>query len=153
MSGAQDLSARYFSSDPPGSRKKTTVYNLHSWLRYLVFLLGLAALGYALWGVFGKRPYEKRMWDLSSWFTLSLYLQVVVGFFLVFSTTSRFFDRSLGLHMVLSIVAAIVSQMTYSANRRRPREERSYGTHVLGVGLALALVFAGLLAIRDSIFG
>jgi hypothetical protein len=129
------------------------VYILHSWLRYLVFLLGLAALGYALWGVFGKRPYKKQMWDLSSWFTFSLYLQIVVGFFLVFSTTSRFFDRSLGLHMVLSIVAAVVSHMTYSTNRRRPREERSYGIHVLGVGLSLALVLAGLLVIRDSIFG
>ena len=129
------------------------MYNLHSWLRYLVFLLGLAALGYAVWGIVGKRPYKKMMWDLSSWFTLSLYLQIVVGFFLVFSNTSRFFDRSLGLHMVLSMVAAVVSQMTYSASRRRQREERSYGVHVWGVGIALALVLASLLAIRDSIFG
>lgn len=129
------------------------MYNLHSWLRYLVFLLGLAALGYALWGIFGKRPYKKMMWDLSSWFTLSLYLQIVLGFFLVFGNTSRFFDRSLGLHMVLSMVAVVVSQMTYSTNRRRPREERSYGIHIWGVGLALALVLAGLLVIRDSIFG
>lgn len=129
------------------------MYNLHSWLRYLVFLLGLAALGYALWGIFGKRPYKKLMWDLSSWFSLSLYLQIVVGFFLVFSTTSRFFDRSLGLHMIMSIVAAVVSQMTYSTNRRRPREERSYLVHVWGVGLAFALVLAGLLVIRSSIFG
>jgi hypothetical protein len=43
--------------------------------------------------------------------------------------------------------------MTYSANRRRPRDERSYVTHVWGVGLALVLVLAGLLVIRNSIFG
>jgi hypothetical protein len=151
--GSYSPGIRMLASDPPSFGKLKPVYNLNSWLRYLVFLLGLAALGYALWGIIGKRPYTKRMWDLSSWFTLSLYLQIVVGFFLVFSTTSRFFDRSLGLHMVLSMVAVVVSQMTYSANRRRPREERSYGIHVWGVGLALALVLAGLLAIRNSIFG
>ena len=143
----------FFCLDPPGFGKNATVYNLHSWLRYLVFLLGLAALGYAVWGIFGKRPYKKMMWDLSSWFTLSLYLQIVVGFFLVFGTTNRSFDRSLGLHMVFTMVAAVVSQMTYSANRRRPRDERSYGLHVWGVGLAYALVLGSLLVIRDSIFG
>ena len=129
------------------------MYNLHSWLRYPVFLLGLAALGYAVWGILRKRPYEKLMWDLSSWVTLSLYLQIVIGFFVVFGATSRSFDRFLGLHMVLTMIAAGVSQMTYSANRRRPREERSYVIHVWGVGMALVLVLAGLLVIRNSIFG
>ncbi len=129
------------------------MYNLHSWLRYAVFVLGLAALAYAFWGLIMKQPYRKRMWDLASAFTFSLYLQIVLGFFLIFSTTNRFLDRSLGLHMVFSMVAAVLAQMTYSTNRRRLREERSYGIHVWGVGLALALVLAGILVIRDSIFG
>jgi uncharacterized membrane protein len=93
------------------------------------------------------------MWDLASAFTVSLYVQIVSGFFLIFSTTSRFFDRSLGIHMVFSMVAAVLAQMTYSANRRRPREERSYAVHVWGAGLAMALVLAGILVIRSSIFG
>ncbi len=93
------------------------------------------------------------MWDLASAFTVSLYVQIVLGFFLIFSTTNRFFDRSLGIHMVLSMVAAVLAQMTYSANRRRPREERGYGVHVWGAGLAMALVMAGILVIRSSIFG
>ena len=129
------------------------MYALHSWLRYAVFLLGFATLGYALWGLINKEPYQKRMWDLASAFTFSLYLQIVLGFFLIFSTTNRFFDRSLGIHMVFSMVAAALAQMTYSTNRRRPREERRYGVHVWGVGLAMAFVLAGILVIRDSIFG
>ena len=129
------------------------MYTLHSWLRYLVFILGLATFGYALWGMVKKRPYEKVMWDLASSFAVSLYVQIVLGFFLIFSTTSRFFDRSLGVHMVLSMVAAVLAQMTYSANRRRPREERSYGIHVWGAGLAMVLVLTGVLVIRNSIFG
>ena len=129
------------------------MYTLHSLLRYVVFLLGVAAFGFAGWSLIKKRPYEKRMWDLASAFSVSLYVQILVGFLLIFSTTNRFFDRSLGIHMVLSIVAAVTAQATYSANRRRPREERSYGTHVWGVGLALALVAAGILVIRSSIFG
>jgi len=129
------------------------MFTLHSWLRYAVFLLGLATLGYALWGLIKKEPYQKRMWDLASAFTFSLYLQIVLGFFLIFSTTNRFFDRSLGIHMVLSMMAAALAQMTYSTNRRRPREERAYLIHVWGAGLAMALVVGGILVIRSSIFG
>ena len=127
------------------------MYTLHSWLRYAVFLAGLAAFGYALWGMLGKRPYQKRMWDLASAFTVSLYVQVILGFLLIF--TYRFFSGPLGLHMVFTMVAAVLAQMTYSANRRRPREERDYGIHVMGVGLAMALVVAGILVIRSSLFG
>jgi len=130
-----------------------SMYTIHSWLRYAVFVLGLAALAYALWGLIMKQPYKKRMWDLASAFTFSLYLEIVVGFFLIFSTTNRFFDRSLGLHMVFSMVAVALAQMTYSTNRHRLREERNYGVHVWGIGLAMALVLAGILIIRDSIFG
>jgi MFS family permease len=129
------------------------MYTLHSWLRYAVFALGLAALVYALWGAMGKRPYQKRMWDLASAFTFSIYVQIVLGFLLIFNTTNRFFDRTLGIHMILSMVAAAVAQSTYSANRRRPREQRTYGTHVWGVGVALALVVGGVLVMRSSIFG
>ncbi len=126
------------------------MYSIHSWLRYVVFILGLIAFGYALQGMVTKRPYEKRMWDLASAFTVSLYVQIVVGFLLIF--TYRFFNKSLGLHMVLTMVAAAVAQLTYSANRRRPRERRTYGTHVWGIGLALLLVVVGILVIRPSIF-
>lgn len=129
------------------------MFSLHSWLRYAVFLLGFATLGYALWGLIKKEPYQKRMWDLASAFTFSLYLQIVLGFFLIFSTTNRFFDRSLGIHMVLSMVAAALAQMTYSTNRRRPREDRTYLIHVWGAGLAMALVVGGILVIRSSVFG
>jgi hypothetical protein len=55
--------------------------------------------------------------------------------------------------MVSTMVAAALAQMTYSANRRRPREERSYGIHVWGVGVAMVLVVAGILVIRSSLFG
>jgi len=132
---------------------RNTMYSLHSWLRYAVFLLGLAAFGYALSGLIGKRPYQKLMWDLASAFTFSLYLQIVIGFFLIFATTNRFLDRYLGLHMILSSAAVVLAHMTYSTNRRRSREDRNYGIHVWGVGLSMALVLAGILAIRNSIFG
>ena len=127
------------------------MYALHSWLRYAVFLTGLAALGYALWGLAGKRPYQKLMWDLASAFTVTLYVQVVLGFLLIF--TYRFFSGPLGLHMAFTMVAAALAQITYSTNRRRPREERNYGIHVVGVGLAMALVVAGILVIRGSVTG
>ena len=129
------------------------MYALHSWRRYAVFILGLAAFGFALWGVIRKRPYQKMMWTLASYFTVSLYVQVVLGFLLIFSTTNRSFDRSLGFHMVLSMVAAVVAQTTYSANRRRARDERRYSIHVWGIGMALALVVVGIFVIGKPVFG
>jgi|ABPT01.1.fsa_nt_gi hypothetical protein len=126
------------------------MYDLHSWLRYAVYVLGVATFGYALWGMVGRRPYRKLMWDLASAFTVSLYLQIVLGFLLIF--TYRFFSGPLGLHMVLSMAAAALAQMTYSANRRRPREERTYAIHVWGAGVALVLVVAGVLTLRGSPF-
>ncbi|MBT8397945.1 MAG: hypothetical protein KJN92_13315 [Gemmatimonadetes bacterium] len=128
------------------------MYLIHSWLRYPVFVLGLATFGYALYSLLRRQPYEKVMWDLSSAFTVGLYLQVVTGFFLIFGTTNRFLDRSLGLHMVFSMVAAFVAQATYTANRRRARHERRYEYHVVGAAVALALVVAGILVIRSSVF-
>lgn len=126
------------------------MYPLHSLLRYPVFVLGLAAFGYALWSLVRKRPYERLMWDLASAFAVSLYVQIVLGFLLIF--TYRFFSGPLGLHMLFSMAAAAVAQLTYSSNRRRVREERDYGTHVWGVGLSMALVVAGILVIRGSVF-
>jgi hypothetical protein len=123
------------------------VHLLHTLLGYPVFLLGIAGFAYALWGWLKHRPYQKRMWDLAAYFTVSMYLQVILGFLLVFSTTNRAFDRTLGLHMVLSMVAAVMAHMTYSANRRRSREERKYTSHVWGLGLALLLVAMGILVI------
>jgi len=122
--------------------------HLHSWLRFPVYILGLAAFGYALWGLLRKRPYRKLMWDLASAFTISLYVQIVLGFLMIF--TSRYFSGPLGTHMVFSMAAAVLAQLTYSANRRRPREERDYSLHVWGVGLALVLLVAGILVMHDS---
>lgn len=126
------------------------MYALHSWLRYAVFLAGLAAFGYALWGQLGKRPYRKLMWDLAAAFSVTLYVQIVLGFLLIF--TYRFFSGPLGLHMVFTMAAAALAQMTYSANRRRPREERSYAVHVFGIGASMILVVVGILVIRSSLF-
>jgi hypothetical protein len=126
------------------------MYALHSWLRYAVFALGLIGFGYALLGALTKRPYQKLMWDLASAFSVVLYVQIVLGFLMIF--TYRFFSGPLGVHMVLTMVAAAVAQLTYSENRRRPREERSYGLHVWGFGIAMALVLGSILVIRTSIF-
>lgn len=126
------------------------MYTLHSWLRYVVFVVGLSTFGYSLRGWLGRRPYCKRMWDLASAFAVLLFAEVLSGFLLVF--TNRYFSGPLGLHMAFSMAAAAVAQLTYSTNRRRPRDERRYETHVWGSALALALVVAGILIIRSSPF-
>jgi heme A synthase len=125
--------------------------HLHSLLRFPIYMIGLAAFGYALWGLLRKRPYEKLMWDLAGAFAISLYVQIVVGFLMIF--TSRYFSGPLGIHMVLSMVAAALAQLTYSANRRRAREDRDFRLHVWGIGVALVLLVAGIAVMHESASG
>jgi uncharacterized membrane protein YidH (DUF202 family) len=91
------------------------------------------------------------MWDLAGAFAVSLYVQIVLGFLMIF--TSRYFSGPLGIHMAFSMAAAALAQLTYSANRRRPREEREYRLHVWGIGIALALLVAGIVVMHESAGG
>ena len=123
------------------------MYSLHSWLRYAVFVLGLAALGYAVWGWARNRPYEKRMWDLASAFAVSLHVQIVLGFLLIF--TYRFFSGPLGIHIALSMVAAAVAKVRH-ARPLQPitvpvtRQALVVGGGIAGISAALDLGDMGI---------
>jgi hypothetical protein len=119
----------------------------HSGIRYLVLLAGLAALGYALYGLVTRRPYDDRMRQLGGIFALLLFVQIVVGIGVLF--TGRF-NPGLGVHVILMIFATAAAQIVPSVMRRRPMEQRSYGPHVVGTLVALALVVAGILAVPGA---
>ncbi len=128
------------------------VYHAHSGIRYLVLLLGVLALGYALWGVVTQKPYDQTMRKLAGLFSVSLQINVLVGLALLF--TGRDFFAQLGIHVLAMVAAAVVAQIVPSVMRRRPMEERTWLPHVVNVAAALALVVAGILSIPGaSIFG
>jgi len=122
----------------------------HSGFRYLTFALGLAVVVYAAYGLATHRPYEPRMRALSAAFTGVLDLTVLLGFANLF--TSRFYPQ-LGGHLVSMVFAVAIAHIVSIVMRRRPPEERTYGPHLVGTLIVLAIVIMGILAIRPSIVG
>lgn len=122
----------------------------HSGIRYLVFLAALAVLGYAIYGMVTGREYDKTMRILSAAFTGFLDLMILLGITLLF--TGMFYPQ-LGGHIVMMILAAAVAHVVHGVMKRRPPEQQSYGPHVVGTLVALALIAAGIMAIGRPLVG
>ena len=128
-------------------------YFLHSWLCWVVFAVGLIAILYPLDGLVRRRPYARVMWTIAGAFAATLHIQVLSGFFLIFSGRWGLLGENIGWHMLLSIPAAVIAQTAYSMMRRRAREERSYVHHFVGALVAMILVLLGTWMVEPSIVG
>ena len=124
------------------------LFAAHSGLRFLVLLAGLFVVLYALVGHFGKREYSAAMARLATVFAGLLHLQVLIGFVMLF--TRPFYNSIIG-HLFLMLMAAAAAQLTSSVVKRRPQEEKSYGPHLVGAVVALALVATGIIAIGRGV--
>lgn len=122
----------------------------HSGLRYLVLLLGLLVVGYAAYGLITKRPYDQRMRVLALAFTVTLDLQVLIG--LAYLFTSTFYPQLAG-HLTMMVLAVAIAHIVSVVQRRRPPEQRTYGPHVVGTLVVLAIISFGILAIDRPILG
>jgi len=125
------------------------LFYAHSGLRYLVLLLGVVALLYALFGLVTRRPYEPRMRTIAALFAVSLHIQVLVGIGLLF--TGRFYPSLIG-HIFLMLLAAVVAQVVPSVMRRRDPSQRKYLPHVVSIVVALGLIWSGVAAINRGLF-
>lgn len=123
------------------------ILSAHAGIRYLVLIAGIAAIVYAARGLLRKRPYDQNMRALASAFTGLIYLQILLGVGALF--TGQFYP-ALGGHVLLMAFAAVAAQLVPSVMRRRPLASRSYGPHVLGTAIALALIVAGILAVPGA---
>ena len=122
----------------------------HSGLRYLVLLLGVIVIAYAAHGLATKRPYDKRMRVLATAFTGTLDLTALLGVAHLF--TSTFYPQLAG-HLTMMILAIAVAHIVSVVQRRRALEQRTYGPHVVGTLVVLAIVSFGILAIGRPIVG
>ncbi len=122
----------------------------HSGFRYLILLVGIATILYALFGAITKRPYDKPMRALSSGLAGAMHMQILLGFALLFSGR---FSPAIAIHFLVMLLAAASAQIPVSVMRRRPAEEKSYLPHAIGAAVALALIAAGLVAIGRPIVG
>ena len=125
------------------------MYAAHSGIRFLVLLAGLVVVLYGLWGLAGKRPYTPLMGRLASAFTGLLDLQILIGVGVLFT---RPFGTQLIGHLMMTVLAAVVAHVTTSVVRKRPEDQKTFGPHVAGAALALALIAGGIMAIGRGVF-
>lgn len=122
----------------------------HSGIRYLVYLVGFAALGYAIYGAIRRQPYDRTMARLGVGFAWLLHLQLLTGIGVLF--TGRFSSAVTG-HILVMVFAAAVAQIVPSVMRRRQPAERSYPPHIVSTIVALVLVAVGIIALGRPLFG
>lgn len=123
----------------------------HSGFRYLVLLLGVLVVAYALYGAATKRPYDKQMRVLSAAFTGMVDLTVLLGFANLFFGIG--FYPQLGGHIVMMLLAAVVAHVVHGVMKRRPDDKKSYTPHAVGALVVLGCVAAGIVAIGRPIVG
>ena len=123
------------------------LFAAHSGLRYLVLLAGLVAVVYFALGLAQKRPYTRAVRTVGAIFSGLMDLQILLGLILV--AMGRYYPQLIG-HIVLMVLAAVVVHVLLARNRKRPQP--GYALPLAGVVLGLALLVAGILAIRPSIF-
>ncbi len=122
--------------------------HLHAGLRWLVVLAGLAVIAYALYGAAKKRPHDAAMKNLAITFRSLMDVTLFSGVVLVM--TGFDFRGNLGTHVVLMVLATVVSHVVPAVMRKRRPAERSLIPYAVATAVALALVLLGVLAIQSS---
>jgi len=121
---------------------------LHSGLRYLVVLAGLAVILYALRGFVTKRPHDATMKNLAITFRSVMDVTLFSGVVVVM--TGFDFQGNVGVHVMLMLFATVVSHIVPAVMRKRRQEQRSLLPYAVATAVALALVFLGTLAVRTA---
>lgn len=125
----------------------TALLHAHSGLRFLVLLLGLVNALVLTWGLLQKQSFSRVHRILNASFVGALHLQVVLGLAAV--AMGRWFPALAG-HVAMMIVAAVVAQVAISMNRRR--SPPGLRLPLIGVGIALVCMVAGVMAIGRGLF-
>lgn len=126
------------------------LFYIHSGWRYLVLLALVTNLGYALFGLITRRPYDPLMLKLARILTALVHAEVLLGIALLF--TRRFYSALIG-HVVMMIFAAVVVTIVPAVMRRRDPAARSWLPHLIGTLVAAALIVLGIMAIGRSPLG
>lgn len=123
------------------------LFEAHSGVRYLVLLAAVVAL--LATGMDLRAAVPGRTGAMTArLFAGLLDLQVLLGVLVLL--VRPFQPRTIG-HIVLMVLAAAAAHASAVFARRRAAE-RAAGIRLAGIALALLLIVAGILAIRDSVF-
>lgn len=122
------------------------LFYAHSGLRYLVLLVGVAALVYFAIGLATKRPVTKTVRILGSAFVGLLDLQVLLGLAMV--AMGFYYPKLIG-HIVMMLLAVGLTHVLLVVNRKRAQP--GYLLPFIAVLSALVLIIGGIMAISRGV--
>jgi len=113
------------------------VVTLHSYWRWVVLLLGLAAIVLALMSAFGSRPWDSTSDRVSLFFTIAMDIQLLIGIVVWISEQAWSKDVVIGWLHPLAMIGAVAL-----AHVGRVRADRAASDHDKGRQAALFFVLS-----------
>lgn len=121
---------------------------LHSWLRWIILVVAVAALVKHAIGLIQKQPYDKAARGLMAAFSGSMDLQVLVGLILIVLIGGP--QRMHFEHLGTMIVAAVVAHLP--AVWKKKADSVRYRNNILVIIGALLLIVAGIMPLGNRWF-
>lgn len=103
------------------------VVTLHSYWRWVVLLVGLAAIVLALISALGSRPWDAVSDRLSLFFTIAMDIQVVIGLIVWISTQAWSGDAVIGWLHPLAMLGAVALAHIGRVRADRATSDRDKG--------------------------
>jgi hypothetical protein len=122
------------------------LFQIHSVLRYLILIAGLAALGVIAVGASTSKPAGKSVRIAGAVFVGLFDLQILVG--IAVMMTRPYYPALIG-HVVMMLSGATLTHVMLAKNRRRAQP--GYRLPIIGIGIALAFVMVGITAIGRGV--
>ena len=124
----------------------TALYHAHSSVRYLVLVLAIVAIAFAIHGYLTRRASGKGDRVSMSVFTGLIDLQILLGVGLI--VMGIFYGALMG-HLMMMVLAAVAAHGA-AVMARRAEGRRAHTIRLVGVVLALVLIVGGIMAIGRS---
>jgi hypothetical protein len=123
-------------------------FHAHSALRFFVLLSAVVSIGLCTIGLLQKKDFTKLARISCSVFIGAMHTQVLLG--IVVALTGTWYPMLMG-HLVMMLLAAVLAQVLILKNKKSAKP--GYLLPLIGIGVALLLIVAGILAIgRGPLF-
>lgn len=129
----------------------STLFNIHSDWRWLIVLLGVAAVIRLAIGLFGRQEYDRSARILTTLFAISIDIQVLIGLVYMIwqGIENDAWPRERFEHAAVMIVAAIVAHLP--ARWRDAPELTRYRNDLLAVLAAVVIIFVGVILLAGGV--
>jgi len=137
--------------------------DLHSYFRYIVFILVLLAIIQSLIGWFGKKPYTESNRKINLFALISAHTQLLIGIVLFFlspyvqfnsetmkNDTTRYFTVE---HWVMMVIAIALITIGYSKTKKAGISETKHKTTAIFYLIAFLVIIGAIMAGHIPVLG